>query len=124
MAGMSFERASQPSNPYFAFESGLRGGVESGMEARVIRRTPIRRSTPVRKLTPADAGRKDGMSKRIGNIVIIEPEQESRCDLCGELAETRPYGPHGERVCFPCCMKDEPAAKRQMGRILFGEGNA
>jgi len=55
-------------------------------------------------------------------IVIIEAESEhQRCQLCGKEAETRPYGPNGEEVCFQCGTKDEEAAKRQFGRILFGD---
>lgn len=28
---------------------------------------------------------------------VIEIEEEDICELCGEVAETRPYGPNGER---------------------------
>ena len=34
------------------------------------------------------------------------------------LAETRPYGPNGEEVCFKCGMKNEAAAKRQFDRYV------
>lgn len=53
---------------------------------------------------------------------IIEAEGKQTCELCGASAETRPYGPNGEEVCFPCGMKDEATAKRQASRYLFGEG--
>lgn len=55
---------------------------------------------------------------------FIAPEEDSRCELCGKIEETRPYGPNGERVCFDCGMKDEAAAQRQMRRYIFGEANA
>lgn len=55
-----------------------------------------------------------------GTVWII-PEPDGRCDLCGAVEETRRYGPNGESVCFACGMKDEPATKRQMGRVLFGD---
>lgn len=42
------------------------------------------------------------MSQRIGNLTIIAPEPDGKCELCGKIEETRPYGPHGERICFNC----------------------
>ncbi len=38
---------------------------------------------------------------------FIASEKSRKCELCGKIAETRPYGPKGERVCFDCGMKDE-----------------
>jgi hypothetical protein len=45
-----------------------------------------------------------------GRLISVEPP--GRCDLCGAVEETRPYGPNGEQVCFGCGMKDEAAAER------------
>ena len=61
------------------------------------------------------------MSKRIGKQVILCVEPERECDLCGKTAETRPYGPKGENVCFECAMKNKKQTERQMRRVLFGE---
>ena len=47
------------------------------------------------------------MTKKIGNLLIIEEEKEGKCELCGKKAELRPYGPNGERICFECGMKDK-----------------
>jgi hypothetical protein len=61
------------------------------------------------------------MTKRVGNILTIEREPASpddKCELCGAVEETRPYGPHGERVCFKCGMKDEPAAIRAFAKLF------
>lgn len=52
-------------------------------------------------------------------IIAAEPPQT--CELCGKTAETRPYGPNGEEVCYPCGMKDEEAARRRMARYVFGD---
>lgn len=52
---------------------------------------------------------------------IIKKEPDMRCELCGKQAETRPYGPKGERVCFECGMKDIEAAKRGVRKLIFGE---
>lgn len=49
----------------------------------------------------------------------IEDEPKSVCEMCKKVAETRPYGPAGEQVCFACGMKDEEAAVRQFtDRVL------
>jgi hypothetical protein len=61
------------------------------------------------------------MSKRTGNVAIIAPEPDGKCELCGKIAETRPYGPNGERICFKCGQKDEATTMRQCRRVLFGE---
>jgi len=60
------------------------------------------------------------MSKRIGNIVIIEDEPNGQCDLCGKIDELRPYGANGECICYECGMKDEATTDRMMDKILFG----
>lgn len=64
------------------------------------------------------------MSQRIGNVAFICEEPEARCELCGKIDELRPYGPHGERICFDCGLKDEESTKRQMSARLFGEHSA
>ncbi len=51
---------------------------------------------------------------------VIEATPPATCEMCGATKELRPYGPHGENVCFECAMKDEATAKRQMIRLLFG----
>ena len=63
------------------------------------------------------------MTDRINGVPVIYQENQQQCDLCGKVAELRPYGPNGECVCFQCGMKDEAAAKRQFSRILNGEIN-
>ena len=45
--------------------------------------------------------------------MIIEIQNPQQCDMCGKIAELRPYGPNGECVCFKCGMKDEKAARQQ-----------
>lgn len=60
----------------------------------------------------------------MSKLGVIEKEDPTKCELCGKTAETRPYGPNGERVCFECGMKDEEAAKRGFRRLVLGEGSA
>ena len=54
-------------------------------------------------------------------IVEITIENDAKCELCGTVAELRPYGPKGERICFACGMKDEPAAKCRFSQLLDGD---
>lgn len=53
---------------------------------------------------------------------VIAAEPVDRCELCGTIAEARPYGPNGEEVCFGCGMKDEDAAKRRFCQHVGGRG--
>lgn len=50
------------------------------------------------------------MTRRVGNVVIIEAEAPQQCDFCGTIDELRPYGPNGECICFACAHKDAAAA--------------
>lgn len=47
-------------------------------------------------------------------VPVIRMTEEDICELCGDVAELRPYGPNGERVCFSCGMKDEVACRRAL----------
>ena len=37
-----------------------------------------------------------------GGIILLEAEEPDACEECGTVAETRPYGPGGSRVCIDC----------------------
>lgn len=60
------------------------------------------------------------MSERRGNVFVIEEQSPEECDLCGKVAELRPYGPNGENVCFDCGMKNPEAAKRALAKAMDG----
>lgn len=47
------------------------------------------------------------MTRRVGNIIIIEAEEPDICERCKKLEELRPYGKNGERVCYDCCTEEE-----------------
>ena len=51
----------------------------------------------------------------------IASELDQVCELCGAIAECRPYGPNGEQICFDCGMKDRETTEKRMGQYLFGE---
>lgn len=63
----------------------------------------------------------DLVIKAIYDERVIQAQPPGLCELCGEVKETRPYGPNGEEVCFDCGMKDEDAAKRAFNRRLGGK---
>lgn len=58
------------------------------------------------------------MTERVGNTVLICVEEPQECELCGKMAETRPYGPNGEEVCFECGMKNPDAADAAFRKLL------
>lgn len=54
-------------------------------------------------------------------VTVICEESETPCELCGNVAETRPYGPNGAEICFACGQKDREATQQRIGEVLFGE---
>lgn len=56
------------------------------------------------------------MTHRRGDVLYLATEKPQQCDLCGKIAELRPYGPNGECICFACGMKNGGAAVRQFLR--------
>lgn len=57
-------------------------------------------------------------------LVTIETEKRRVCQLCGSAEETRPYGPGGIRVCFPCGMADKAETERQFNAVISPGGAA
>lgn len=54
-------------------------------------------------------------------IPVVEGEPDSKCELCGKIDETRPYGPGGKRICFDCGMKDPERTKHNYRIQFLGE---
>lgn len=52
---------------------------------------------------------------------VISPESDQACEMCGIIAECRPYGPNDEQICFDCGMKDKATTERKMAAYIFGE---
>lgn len=107
--GLRWNRGATRASTYFACIENATRGRTAAIWERVI----------------ADAGRR--LTERQGGMSgrgYIAAEEDGRCEMCGKIEETRPYGPNGERVCFDCGMKDEKSAKRQMNKYLFGEHEA
>lgn len=45
--------------------------------------------------------------------MIATDRTGAQCYLCYSSEETRPYGPHGEWICFDCAMTPERKATTQ-----------
>lgn len=56
----------------------------------------------------------------MSGLGFIAPEPDRECELCHKVAETRPYGPKGEQVCFDCGMKDKDACMRGFKLNVLG----
>jgi hypothetical protein len=52
---------------------------------------------------------------------FIQEEPPQACQMCGVIAECRPYGPNDEEICFECAQKDPDTTERKMAIYLFGE---
>jgi len=57
----------------------------------------------------------------MSSIGMIFEEPLQRCEICGVIAETRPYGVNHEEICFECAMKDEALTEIRMKELLFGD---
>ena len=49
----------------------------------------------------------EAMTKRIGDVVIVEVEEPQQCDECGLIDELRPYGVNGMVICFDCATTEK-----------------
>lgn len=55
---------------------------------------------------------------------FIAEELPQVCELCGKVAECRPYGPNDEQICFDCAMatpESQAIAEKKMKAHIFGE---
>lgn len=60
------------------------------------------------------------MSKKVGNKFYVEEEQDEECEYCGKIAELRPYGKNGARICFQCGMEDIGTTEKMFSKELEG----
>ena len=52
---------------------------------------------------------------------IIASQADEVCEMCGKVAECRPYGANDENICFDCAMLDKATTERKMAAYIFGE---
>lgn len=57
----------------------------------------------------------------MSSLGIIYEEDPQRCEMCGIIAETRPYGINHEEICYDCAMKDPAVTEIRMKELLFGD---
>ena len=55
--------------------------------------------------------------------MIIKERKPQRCEMCGIIDETRPYGPDYEEICFDCGQKNPEITKQRCMEYLFGKNN-
>jgi hypothetical protein len=63
------------------------------------------------------------MTRRVGSVLVSEPEKPRRCSACGALRECRPYGKDGADICHPCATatpESRAEMKRQFDKRLDG----
>jgi hypothetical protein len=54
------------------------------------------------------------------NIMITE-ELPQRCEHCGVISETRPYGLAHEEICIDCSKKDEALTLIRIREFTFAD---
>lgn len=52
-------------------------------------------------------------SKNEKHVFLFQIQPAAKCDLCGKVAELRPYGPNGENICFQCGEKNPEATEKR-----------
>ena len=58
------------------------------------------------------------MSYVDGDKFIVEREAPRKCELCGAMAELRPYGPNRENICAGCGHKNPEMTRRRMAERI------
>ncbi len=58
------------------------------------------------------------MTREVGDVLIIETEEDGICEMCGTVSELRPYGPNNENICFDCGMKDQATSLKKLEERL------
>lgn len=51
-------------------------------------------------------------------VIFVAEEPDGRCELCGAVEETRPYGPNGEEICFSCGQKNLETTKQKFQEFM------
>jgi hypothetical protein len=58
------------------------------------------------------------MTYRSGRSLVIQRTPPEKCELCGKVAELRPYGPNGKKICFDCGMANQDTTDRAFEDVL------
>jgi hypothetical protein len=62
------------------------------------------------------------MTHKIGNLLVIVRQAPEQCEFCPAVAECRPYGPGGKKICGACMEKPEykKEVRRRMEEFILG----
>ena len=68
------------------------------------------------------------MTEFLSRLVVICPEKDDICEICGKLEELRPYGKRKTngirtRLCYDCMLKDEEEAKTAFFELMDAAAN-
>lgn len=58
------------------------------------------------------------MAEKIGTVIVVAPTESADCELCGQSAELRPYGPDGKSICVDCAEMDPEGTQTRMMAVL------
>ena len=58
------------------------------------------------------------MAEKIGTTIVVRQTAAEACEECGAVAELRPYGVGGKKICVGCGMKDPEGTQARMVVIL------
>lgn len=61
------------------------------------------------------------MTRIANGVLVLEPEPEGVCELCGKKAELRPYGANNEEICYECGMKNPETTNRKFEEHYFSK---
>jgi hypothetical protein len=59
------------------------------------------------------------VDKQTGQMFISD-EPPGKCELCGKVEETRPYGPNSEQICFSCGQINPDVTRQKFFERLQG----
>lgn len=57
----------------------------------------------------------------MSSVKIIFQEIPQRCEDCGLITTTRPYGLNHEEICEECALKDPAVTEMRMKETTFGD---
>lgn len=58
------------------------------------------------------------MSQMIDGAFVVRREEPGKCELCGRIAETRPYGPNNEEICTRCGVMNWETTQRKIAEAM------
>lgn len=73
-------------------------------------------STNQKPKTVGAIGRTDENGEK--HVFLFQIQPPAQCELCGTIAELRPYGPNGANICFECGEKDKSGTTARCRSVI------